>query len=213
MIILRFAPLLLIAFAGLALEERAAFAQTPEDQIKRYKADMLYSLGALIRSTRSVDEGTFVIGVLGQDPFDGQDAAGRPVNHLVAMAQESNARTGKDKRKKIDIKHFPSAKDYKPCHLLIVSPDALADSVEKTEAARLAAAKSIAADVNDKAPVLVVANAKLGAPVGLFPVAIGGGGVDVRLELNVATTKLSGFDKINPGLYTLARNKRWVINP
>ena len=213
MIPLRFASLLLIAFAGLALEERAALAQGPDDQVKRVEAGMLYSLGALIRSSRTVDDGTFVIGVLGKDPFDGEDAAGRPVNHLAAMAKESNARAGKDKRKKIVIKKpFPSAKDYERCHLLIVSANALPASAEKTAPERMKAAKAIAVGAKDGAPVLVVADAKQGAPVGFMPVDIGGGGIEVRLELNVTIVKETGFDKISASLYTVARNNGWVIN-
>jgi len=68
---------------------------------------------------------TFVIGVLGPDPFGG--------------ALETIAASEKVQGKKIVIQHFPSAKNYQPCHLLFISNQPDANAGEKTADDRLKA--------------------------------------------------------------------------
>jgi hypothetical protein len=71
------------------------------------------------------DDSTFVIAVLGPNPF--------------GNALETIAATEKVQGKKIVIRHFASAKDYQPCHVLFISNGADENADEKTAADRLKA--------------------------------------------------------------------------
>ena len=196
-----------ILLTWLALFCPSTFAQQNMVDIQyRRKADMLYPLASLIQSDKGFADGgdTLVIGVLGKDPFQGVDPAGQSVNHLDAMAEESNARTGAKKRKSIEVKRFASAKDYTPCHVLFVSAQAASNSVEKTPEQRLAAALEKSKD----SPVLICGDtdgftkkgAMLNFVLGRDPAGI----VKVVFEFNPDAAKRAGFTKIDAGIYRLA---------
>lgn len=188
-------PSLVAGAALLVLCPTVAFAQAPDDLVKRRKADLLYPLGPLIQSSRGADGGEFIIGVLGKDPFDGADRFGRPVNHLDAMARESNAARDKTGRKHIVIKRFDDAKQYTRCDLLFVAAD------------QLQAALALAERQKAVAPVLLVADtegfARRGVPVNFYLEAAADGSIHVRLECNPDAAARTGFDRIDPQLFRL----------
>jgi len=95
------------------------------------KAAFLYNFALYVEWPKdgAPDAGTFVIGVLGEDPFG-------PILDRIAHNKTVNG-------KKIVIKRFDTIEDYTPCHILFIAA---------SEADRLAA---ILKTLND-APVLTV---------------------------------------------------------
>jgi len=198
---------LFLTMCGLAVSSPGASAQqTMVDLQYRRKADMLYPLASLIQSEKGFADGgeTLIIGVLGKDPFQGIDPAGQPVNHLDAMVAESNARTGAQKRKYIEVKRFVSAKDYTACHVLFVSAQAAAGSAEKTVEQRLAAAL----ELTKTSTVLICSDtegfAKKGATLNFVLRKDANGVIKVVFEFNPDAAKRAGFTKIDARIYRLA---------
>ena len=150
----------LIAAAWLCFAGNAAFAQAPklapDDSIKFDKVTFLYPLSTFVQRSESKVADKLIIGILGKDPFEGEDAKGQGVNHLDAMVRESNARKGKDKRRKIEIQRFDTKKKYQPCHMLFVSAISATNLPADTPMARLKDALDIAKLNKDTTPVLVV---------------------------------------------------------
>lgn len=83
---------------------------------------------------------TFVLGVLGKDPF-GADV-------LARLAQLSVG------NKKVLVRHYPTLADYKPCHVLFLAGEAAGKEGDLTPEQRLAALRQ---KVNG-APTLLVAD-------------------------------------------------------
>ena len=98
------------------------------------KAGVLNLVGKLVTwpaAAAPTRERPLIIGVLGKDSFlEGG------VNQLDRVVAEE----GK-KDRTIVIKRFDSAKDYEPCHILLVSSKGTPKSAEKTLEERIAAAK------------------------------------------------------------------------
>lgn len=113
------------------------------DREYEIKAAYLYQFARYVEWPKNAvpgDDMTFVIGVLGQDPFG---------NHLdrIATAKTIQGR-------KIVIRRFASAKDYRPCHILFVASGSTATGDEKSAADRLTAALAAIAG----SPVLLVSD-------------------------------------------------------
>lgn len=123
---------------------------------------------------------SFRIGILGADPFNGEDANRRRVNFLDAMVQEKKTCKGKP----ITVHRFASARDYMPCHVLFVSRKSAENSMEKSAEERLAAILAMGIP----RPVLIMADspglAAKGAAIN-FVMGVDAAGVPkVRFELN-----------------------------
>jgi hypothetical protein len=190
----------LLLGAGWLFDGPRAHAQQIDVQYKR-KADMLCPLAGIMLPAAALagGDGTFRIGVLGRDPFDGQDIAGNFVNHLDEMARVK--RTYKEKR--IVISRFSSAKDYRPCQVLFISALSAPDSAEKSAAERLAAVLKII----KAAPVLLVGDtpglAERGAHINFFVAADAQGVPKVMFEITPGAAKRAGLT-IDAGLLRLA---------
>ncbi|MBC8117680.1 MAG: YfiR family protein [Candidatus Saccharimonas sp.] len=99
------------------------------DREYELKAAYLYQFARYVEWPKNAvpgDDTTFVIGVLGQDPFG---------IHLdrIAAAKTIQGR-------KIVVRRFASAKDYQPCHILFVASGSTGAGDEKSAAERLTAA-------------------------------------------------------------------------
>jgi YfiR/HmsC-like len=170
----------------LALRGSAVVAQQIDREYD-LKAAYLYNFGKFVDWPKNAIPGnddTFVIGVIGRDPF------GRI---LDAIAQ---AKTIQDK--KIVIRRFASAKDYQPCHILFVAAEADDGADEKTVEDRMKAATA----KTKGAPVLLVGDtpglAQKGALISFF--------IDdnkVKLEINSSAATGAGL-KISSNLLKLS---------
>ena len=125
---LRFLLILVCFVTALATGGRTAAAQVRDE--REVKAVWLYRFGQHVvwpDDAAPVADGTFVIGVLGPNPF------GVHLDKLV----------GKEIRKqKIVVRYFAAAKDCQPCHVLFISPLA-GEAAETTPQARLAAVRGL----------------------------------------------------------------------
>lgn len=93
------------------------------------KAAYLYQFARYVEWPKNIvpdDDTTFVIGVLGKDPFG---------SHLERIAAAKTVQG-----RKIVVRRFDSAKDYQPCHILFVASGSTETGNERTPAERLAAA-------------------------------------------------------------------------
>jgi hypothetical protein len=167
-------------------------------QYKR-KAEMLCPLAVLLPPAVPATDPTFRIGILGRDPFQGQDEDGNAVNFLDVMA----AQKGSVNKRRIVIQRFSSVKDYRPCHVLFLSAQSAPESDEGSADERLAAILKRA----PAAPVLLVADseglAEQGAAVNFFVGRDDAGVPKVKFEVNPAAAKRAGLT-IHPGLLRLA---------
>lgn len=124
----RFFLMLLVSASMLAARAGSLFAQVRDE--REVKAVWLYRFGQHVAwpdRAAPVADGTFVIGVLGPNPF------GVFLDKLV----------GKEIRKqKIVVRYFASAMDYQPCHILFISPLA-GNAAETTPNDRLAALRGV----------------------------------------------------------------------
>jgi hypothetical protein len=125
------------------------------------KAACLYNFGLFVQYPPAVlgPKDTFIIGVLGKDPF------GAALNR-VAMIKTIDGRP-------IAIRHFKAVDDYTKCHILFIATDSAAvegevEEKKETSEERLAA---LLGKIKD-APVLVVTEApglaKRGAIVNFY---------------------------------------------
>ncbi len=192
--------ILLIVASQLALGGQLALAQAVDVQYQR-KADMLHPLAGILLPPAALagGDGTFRIGVLGQDPFNGRAVAGNAVNFLDEMVRAKRDFKGL----RIVIQRFSSAKDYRPCQVVFISALSAADSVERTAEERLAALLKL----KHERPLLVVGDsaglAEKGAALRFFVFRDATGIEKVSFELNPNAAKRSGL-QVSPGLLRLA---------
>jgi hypothetical protein len=160
----------------LALDVRTAAAQVNQEY--DLKAAYLYRFTQYVEWPKDAAgaDNTFVIGVVGQDPFPSQ--------------LDRIAKAKKVQNKQIIIRRFASAKDYQPCHILFVSAFAAKDSDEKSAEQRL----STLLPKTKGTPVLLVSDApglaSKGAVINFF--------VDqqenrIKLEVNREAEKQAGL--------------------
>jgi hypothetical protein len=200
-----FALTLLVTGSGATLAQ-----QEIVDLQYRRKVEMLYPLAKLIQPEQGLahSSDTVVVGVLGQDPFQGIDSDGTAVNYLDQLVDSSNANRAKTKRKRLVVKRFDSAKDYTPCHILFVSSHASTTSEEKTIEERLRAALDKTAGTT----VLIVADteglAAKGAAISFYLTRDEQGVPKVAFEFNPDAARRLGLTKIDAGIYRLARISR-----
>ena len=167
----------------------------------RRKAALVYELAKFVGPEQIVpgEGNTFVIAVLGKDPFEGVDEARQPVNHLKAMAQAKKTFNGI----KLVIRHFDSAKDIQPCHILFVSALAAEKSEERKPEERLKAA----VEKTKGSPVVLVGDAKefaqKGAVINFFLAPSAGSELTVKFEINPDAAIRAGL-KVDPRIYRLA---------
>lgn len=163
------------------------------------KARMLHPLGAMVRSSKSASKNrnTFIIGILGADPFD----AGAGVNHLDRMVAAKKQLSGK----RLLVKRFDSAKDLAECDLLFISRFNAEGSKEKSAAARLKAVLPLLKD----SPVLLVTDtdglAAQGAILNFYLTEVAGNVKKVRIEFNPDAAKRHIFDQIEPSVLRVFR--------
>lgn len=123
---LRFRLSLLVLSAVSAFHARQAAGQERFiDQVPGIKADSVAVLGYYFKWPSAAIAGdTFEIGILGEAPFT-----------PARVTQEVKTIRGK----RIVVREFASAKDYRPCHILFVADQAAPNSEEKSAAERLGA--------------------------------------------------------------------------
>jgi len=162
-----------VLFAG----ARSAAAQAVINQEYQLKAAFIYNFGQYVTWPNGAvpgNDSTFVIGVLGRDPF------GENLNRVAASKTIM--------KKKIVIRRFDSASQYTPCHMLFVASTGTAASAEKSAEDRVKAAL----EKTNGSPVLVIADSKglapLGASVGFFVESN-----KVKLEINKTAATRAGL--------------------
>ena len=187
----------LVAASGFA----AAVQSDKVDVQYRTKAELIHELAKYVGPEPLVagPDNTFVIGILGKDPFDGVNEARQPVNHLRVMVDARKTFNGL----KLVIRQFDSAKDYQPCHVLFVSAKAAEKSVEWKPEERLKAA----VEKTKGSPVVLVGDTKgfaqQGAVINYFLTPVGGGEMSVNFELNPDAAARAGI-RIDPRILRLA---------
>ncbi|MBC8353727.1 MAG: YfiR family protein [Planctomycetes bacterium] len=170
--------LLTLIVCGVWLATSVCNAQTPVKDERQVKATYLYffsQYGTWPENAVPDAQGQFIVGLLGPDPFGG---------YFDAL----KGKTVAGGKIKIEIRRFESSNDYKPCHLVFISPEA-ADNGEGTAEQRLAGL------LKKRNPhVMIVSDspglATAGAMINNFIAADG----RVHLEINRAEMQKQGLD-------------------
>jgi hypothetical protein len=174
--------------ACLLLTPGASVLAQTSDQEYQLKAAYLYNFGRYIdwpKKGAAGDDRTFIIGVLGQDPFG---------PHLDAIAAGRMIQN-----KKVVVRRFASAKDYQPCHILFVSGQAAENAEEKTVEARMKAAVL----KTKGAPVLLVSDVSGFAQKGMtIAFNVSAEENQLKLEINQSGAERAGL-KIRAALLGL----------
>lgn len=174
----RVALILSTSLLGLAFSPVPAAAQDVLNREYEIKAAYLWHFGRYVDwpETAEKAEEPFVIGVLGKDPFE----------PFLSRIAESKTVQGR----KIIVRRFESANDYKPCHILFISSSSAVQGKAEKALERLQAAL----EKTKGSPVLVVSDspgfARKGAAINFL--------VDreenrVKLEINMDAVKRAGL--------------------
>ena len=183
---------LLICFASvslLAAGSRDAAAQEGINREHEIKAAYLYQFARYVEwPPKAVEGDAFVIGVLGPDPLG---------SYLDKIAATKTVQ-----EKKIVVRRFASAKDYRSCHILFISGGATEDGDRTKLEERLNAAL----EITKGSPVLLVSEtvdfARKGAAINFL--------VDqeenrIKVEINRDAERLAGL-KISSKLLGLEKS-------
>jgi hypothetical protein len=199
--------ILWLLFCSVMLASESDACAQVEDRRYELQARMLYPLASMVRSSQEATNGsrTYVIGVLGTDPFD--DGAGR--NHLdnmVASKQKLAGSRVKVPDKNLVVKRFAKPDEIDQCDLLYIS-DIGADPKSLLLAVRSSLRNS---------PVLIVCNApgfaQQGAVLNLFLRPPNASGVQtLGIEYNPDAARHHGFDQIDPTALRLFAVKRQQV--
>lgn len=166
----------------LALSDRDSAAQEPVSREYEIKAVYLYHFCRYVEWPKDAvpgDDSAFIVGVLGPDLFG---------DHLKRLSDQTV------NKKKIIVQRFASIDDFKPCHIVFIAPDDMAEQ-------RLAALRAKTKDT----PVLLVGNTpgfvRKGAVFNFFIEQN-----TVKFEINPDAARRAGL-KINAQLYQLPQAK------
>ncbi len=146
--------LLLMMVIPLALVGKAS-GQSQQQQTKitqqyKIKADWLGAFGGYVKWPEDVaPKETFVVGILGGNAFIERDQTGTVHDYLAEIA------TKKVGGKRIVVYQFNSIDDYKPCHVLFISPIPAAGRQADNVDERLNAAIAKLKELNSQHVLLV----------------------------------------------------------